>query len=227
MVKKRINYLLISMILLLIGCSFIASVWAAGPPLFRFEPGSNSFFLQIVNSYNLDLLSLKIGLDKSEGIDWLKFEELEIPRVPAQNLDNPLDVELHFMVGEDYNENPVNLTLNLQDSLGHSWSFPIMIQVANNLPTRYALYQNYPNPSNCRTTIKYDVPVNTRMVKLKVFNLLGQEIRTLVNEKKSAGHYSVTWDRKDNSGELVASGIYFYVLKSGDFIRVKKMTLTK
>jgi len=136
-------------------------------------------------------------------------------------------VGLNFVVGEDCTEKPVNLTLNLQDSLGHSWSFPIMIQVAFNLPTRYALYQNYPNPSNYKTTIKYDVPVNTRMITLKVFNLLGQEVRTLVNGKKSPGRYSVAWDGKDNSGGLVASGTYFYVLESGDFIQVKKMTLTK
>ena len=228
MVKKGMNFLLISMILLLIGCSFFASVWAEEPPLFQFKPGFNTLILQIVNSSRFELLSLKVSIDKPEDINWLRLEdEAQVSMVPAQNQGQPLEVGLNFVVEEDCTEKLTNLNLKFQDAVGHSWSFSIMIQVADNLPTRYALYQNYPNPSNCRTTIKYDVPVNTRIVTLKVFNLLGQVVRTLVNEKKSTGQYSVTWDGKDNSGGLVASGIYFYVLKSGDFIQVKKMTLTK
>ncbi|MCK4328974.1 T9SS type A sorting domain-containing protein [candidate division WOR-3 bacterium] len=234
MVKKRMNYLLITLILLLIGCSFIASLWAEEPPLFQFKPGSNTLILQIVNSTRFELLSLKVSIDKPDDINWLRLEdEAQVSRVPAQNQGQPLEVGLNFVVKEDCTEKfeescgLTNLTLKFRDAVGHSWSFPIMIQVADNLPTRYALYQNYPNPSNCRTTIKYDVPVNTRMVTLKMFNLLGQEVRTLVNGKKAAGRYSVTCDGKDNSGGLVASGTYFYVLESGDFIQVKKLTLTK
>ena len=237
MVKKRMNYLLISMILLLIGCSFIASVWAEEPPLghwsnglrpsFQFKPGSNTLILQIVNSSRFELFSLKVGIDKPGDINWLRLEdEARVSRVPAQNQGQPLEVGLNFVVEEDFNEKPVDLTLKFQDAGGNSWSFPIQIKVAHNLPTRYALYQNYPNPSNSKTTIRYDIPVS-RVVTLKVFNLLGQEVRTLVNEKKSAGRYSVTWDGRNNSGRQVASGTYFYVLESGDFVQVKKMTLTK
>jgi len=159
MVKKRMNYLLISMILLLIGCSFIASVWAEEPPLFQFKPGSNTLILQIVNNNRFELLSLKVSIDKPGDINWLRLEdEARVSRVPAQNQGQPLEVGLNFVVEEDCTEKfeescgPANLTLKLQDAVGHSWSFPIMIQVADNLPIRYALYQNYPNPSNCRTT---------------------------------------------------------------------------
>jgi len=86
MVKKRMNYLLISMILLLIGCSFIASVWAEEPPLFQFKPGSNTLILQIVNSSRFELLSLKVSIDKPGDINWLRLEdEAQVSRVPAQN----------------------------------------------------------------------------------------------------------------------------------------------
>jgi len=227
MVKKRMNYLLISMILLLIGCSFIASVWAEEPPLFQFKPGSNSLILQIVNSSRFELFFLKVSLDKPKDINWLCLaDEVQVPRVPAQNQGQPLEVGLNFVVAEGYTEKPVDLTLKFQDAGGNSWPFPIQIKVAHNLPTRYALHQNYPNPSNSKTTIRYDIPVS-RVVTLKVFNLLGQEVRTLVNEKKSAGRYSVTWDGRNNSGGLVASGTYFYVLESEKFIQVKKLTFIR
>jgi len=101
-----------------------------------------------------------------------------------------------------------------------------VIEIPDYISSAYLLKQNYPNPFNHWTTIEYEVPADSRMVTLKVFNLLGQEVKTLVNEKRVTGRYSVTWDGRNSSGRQVASGIYFYVLKSGDFIQVKKMTCT-
>jgi hypothetical protein len=88
-------------------------------------------------------------------------------------------------------------------------------------PTSYSLAQNYPNPFNPVTTIKYQLPVSGR-VSLKVYNILGKEIATLVDEEKSAGTYSVTFD----AGKL-SSGIYFYRIQAGNFVQAKKMILLK
>jgi len=90
-----------------------------------------------------------------------------------------------------------------------------------NIPNSYSLSQNYPNPFNPSTTIKYQIP-QLSFVSLKVFNLIGKEIVTLVNEEKPAGIYEVTW-----YAENLPSGIYFYQLKAGDFIESKKMILLK
>jgi len=74
-------------------------------------------------------------------------------------------------------------------------------------PSTYQLYQNYPNPFNPTTTIRFDVP-NSSQVTLKIYNLRGQEIRTLVDESKPAGQHAIQWDGKDNRGLDVASGVY-------------------
>ena len=94
---------------------------------------------------------------------------------------------------------------------------------SNNLesPENYILNQNYPNPFNPTTKITYSVPVNSN-VTLKVFDPLGNEIKTLVNEEEPGGTYSVTWNAVN-----LPSGIYFYQLKSGNFIQTKKMILLK
>ena len=91
----------------------------------------------------------------------------------------------------------------------------------NEIPTEFALRQNYPNPFNPSTKIKYSVPQSSQ-VQIKVFDVLGKEIETLLNEEKSAGTYELIW----NAANL-PSGVYFYQLKAGEYINTKKMILIK
>jgi hypothetical protein len=91
----------------------------------------------------------------------------------------------------------------------------------NELPTVFKLYNNYPNPFNPSTSIKYDVPKNT-FVKLTVYDVLGKFITNLVNQEMQPGRYEVVWDAKN-----YASGTYLYKIEAGDFTDVKKMTLVK
>jgi hypothetical protein len=93
--------------------------------------------------------------------------------------------------------------------------------ISTAVPDNYALYQNYPNPFNPSTIIKFKIK-DSRFVSLKVFDGLGREAVTLVNEKLNAGEYEATFD-----GSGLTSGIYFYKLTAGDFIQVKKMVLIK
>jgi hypothetical protein len=90
-----------------------------------------------------------------------------------------------------------------------------------NVINTFKLQQNYPNPFNPKTTIKYSIP-STSFIKLKVFDVLGNEIATLVNEEKSAGNYDVDFNASE-----IPSGVYFYKLKAGDFTQTKKMVLLK
>lgn len=94
------------------------------------------------------------------------------------------------------------------------------------MPTRFALDQNYPNPFNPTTVIRYALPSRSH-VTIEVFNVLGQRVRTLLEGDKPAGYYTATWDGSDSRGKGVASGIYFYRIKAGDFIATKKMVLLK
>ena len=94
------------------------------------------------------------------------------------------------------------------------------------LPTVYALEQNFPNPFNPNTTIKYAIP-NAAHVELTIINLSGQVVRTLVNDDLRANFYSVVWDGRNNRGEEVASGMYFYRIQADKFSAIKKLMLIK
>jgi hypothetical protein len=94
------------------------------------------------------------------------------------------------------------------------------------VPTEFALSQNYPNPFNAVTDIRYALPVKAR-VNLKIYNLLGQEVITLVDGERGPGHHTVEWDGHDSNTLEVASGIYFYRLKTEDFSATRKMVLIK
>jgi len=94
------------------------------------------------------------------------------------------------------------------------------------LPTSFELSQNYPNPFNPTTTIKYALAKQAK-VELVVFNVLGQKVRELVNETQKPGYHSIVWDGADNLGDKVATGIYFYRLKAGEFTQSRKMALIK
>ncbi|MBU2491175.1 MAG: T9SS type A sorting domain-containing protein [Bacteroidetes bacterium] len=91
----------------------------------------------------------------------------------------------------------------------------------NNLPRTFKLEQNYPNPFNPSSTIKYDIPKNS-FVKIIVYDILGREIKILLNEEKSPGSYEINFDAK-----YLASGIYFYTINAGEFYQSKKMILLK
>ncbi|MBT8383667.1 MAG: T9SS type A sorting domain-containing protein, partial [Ignavibacteria bacterium] len=109
------------------------------------------------------------------------------------------------------------------DSVQIIKSLPIPNDVLNiyPLPIDFELSQNYPNPFNPNTTIKYQVP-ELSFVTIKVYDILGTEVATLVNEQKPARSYEVEFD-----GSGFPSGIYFYQLQAGDFIETKKMVLLK
>ncbi|MHB1688361.1 MAG: FlgD immunoglobulin-like domain containing protein [Ignavibacteriaceae bacterium] len=93
-------------------------------------------------------------------------------------------------------------------------------------PLTFALQQNYPNPFNPSTQIEYSIPRQAN-VTIKIYNILGREIKTLVSGEKTAGEYSITWNGLDNSGNQVASGAYFYRIEAGSFIQIKKMIFLK
>lgn len=95
-----------------------------------------------------------------------------------------------------------------------------------NIPLQYNLQQNFPNPFNPSTTIQYNL-AKEEPVKLRVYNIFGQLVKTLVDNSQSAGLHSVIWDGSNNAGQKVSSGIYFYQLTAGNFVSVKKMIMLK
>ena len=94
------------------------------------------------------------------------------------------------------------------------------------LPQKYILYQNYPNPFNPITSIKYDLPIDTR-VTIEIYNIIGNKITTLIDKNMDAGSHIVRWNSTDNNDAKIPSGIYFYHIKTNEFIKTKKMILLK
>ncbi|UCF62746.1 MAG: T9SS type A sorting domain-containing protein, partial [bacterium] len=94
------------------------------------------------------------------------------------------------------------------------------------LPTTFDISQNYPNPFNPTTTIKYQLP-QVSDVRLMIYNVLGQRVRTLVNARVEAGYHQVVWDGLNEQGSAVASGVYIYRFEAGDFQKTMKLMLLK
>ena len=133
---------------------------------------------------------------------------------------NYLDNEMGFGINHSYTlkDGPAVTILN---KFGVQAPVTGVAKDNNAKPFTYALSQNYPNPFNPSTTIKYSVP-KAQLVTLKVYNVLGQEVATLINREQVAGNYKYNF----NASQL-SSGIYFYTLKAGNFVSTKKMILLK
>ena len=128
-----------------------------------------------------------------------------------------------------------SLTATITDSEGGTSQFSLNVIVdptltvndsPEALPTEFSLAQNYPNPFNPETVIAFSLP-HASQVELAVYNSLGQTVCTLLNEYKRVGSHTVTWDGTDDSRNLVASGVYFYVLKTGEHSHGRKMLLVR
>ena len=94
------------------------------------------------------------------------------------------------------------------------------------VPVTFTLHQNFPNPFNPITTLRYDLPENN-FVMLTVYDMLGRTVVQLANTTQEAGFKSVQWDATDSMGRPVSAGVYIYQIQAGEFIQTKKMVLLK
>jgi len=158
----------------------------------------------------------RIAEDINEALQSIEMTGIEHPiRIQVENMD----IRLQDETGKEINENiksgeEITISNNLINKL-------LVISGGLVAPIEYALEQNYPNPFNPSTRIKYSILQSSNVI-IKVFDILGKEIETLVNEEKSVGTYEITW-YADN----LPSGIYFYKLQAGSFVETKKMILLK
>jgi hypothetical protein len=132
-------------------------------------------------------------------------------------------------VGTTRQENTQVISGFLADTLLRS--IPVSVEQVDELPTKFLLEQNFPNPFNPSTIIHFQLPV-ANWVTLKVYNILGQEVATLVDEHKLAGKYDIQFSAERGSayggdGSKLSSGVYFYRLTAADYISTKKLLLLK
>jgi hypothetical protein len=192
-------------------------------------------FVDVTNNYEADP-----GFTDAGVVGHLDSLIAYVYRIAARKLDNPWHYELNFPPAWPIPENLAYSNTALQSAgtdgfaVGDLNWFPTqkaewltdVEKVTETIPTTFSLAQNYPNPFNPETTIEFSLPAN-ETVRLVVYNLLGQKVKTLVNNEMKAGSYKTTWTGKDDFGKQVSSGIYFLSLESNSFRATKKMTLLK
>jgi hypothetical protein len=94
------------------------------------------------------------------------------------------------------------------------------------IPFTYTLYNAYPNPFNPVTTIRYDIPEDG-FVNITIYDLVGRQVKALLNSSQTAGHRSIQWNATNNAGQQVPAGVYLYRIEAGEFRQTKKMVLLK
>ncbi|MCB0306638.1 MAG: T9SS type A sorting domain-containing protein, partial [Calditrichaeota bacterium] len=143
----------------------------------------------------------------------------------------PTNAKLRFMCDASNNSDDVYIDeiefRGLSSGAAGSQIQPITLNALNsNQPEVFELAQNYPNPFNPTTTIQYSLP-EAAQVRLDIYNMTGQKVRTLVSGGMEAGQHSVQWDGTNEFGEKVTSGMYIYRIVAGDFVQTRKMVLLK
>ena len=177
--------------------------------------------------YNMTDSGMNIVIYSMEGkrIEPGNGALLSIPIYPKEGI-NPIEVV--GLTIDDISLSDIEGRLNPVEGLNISTSNDSYDRDAL-FDMEFKLEQNYPNPFNPETVVAFSIPLShdNKYVQLRIYNLQGQLIRTVINTTMFAGFHSVSWDGKDMSGKVVSGGMYIYQLKVNDFVETKKMLLMK
>jgi cyclomaltodextrinase / maltogenic alpha-amylase / neopullulanase len=185
--------------------------------VFAFARTTDSANTLVVSNFTNGIVNARLNLDSlrfniKPGKNYYLNDVLNNLGYPLNNFSN-FDIEL-----PGYHSAVLSLSDTIITSVDNT-------TISSN---RFSLLQNYPNPFNPITTIKYSVGgQGTANVKLIIYNILGQKVKTLVNDFKSPGQYSTIWNGRNDNGIEVSSGVYLYLLKVKDFVETKKMIFLK
>jgi len=193
-------------------------------------------------NYNFSIKQIESGYTVEAKIPWTVFHDM----VPADNVFKPVE-GMRIPIDFEINDNDsighpsarqgimAYSTLNQDNSYSDVWRWtytwignkmsPNAVNNAKVVPNVYALMQNYPNPFNPSTQIHYSL-AKDGYTTLKVYDILGREVATLVNAQEKAGEHTVPFNSASIRSGL-ASGVYFYRIESGSFVSTKKMMLLK
>ena len=207
---------------------FLGVVQGDELPVLGLYEGDNLVLLSVVNEGEMALKGVGVEVRAKDLPEWVQIGEavkrIDIPKrsTGTEKLMIPMYVE-GKVVGEAF-ELPI--VLSVAD--GRTWTFEVLVEIKKARPKSFALMQNAPNPFNPVTLIQYTLGGNeTVPTQLKIFNIMGQKIRTLVNEPQAPDYYSVIWNGLDDQEQKVSSGVYFFKLAAGKFVKTRKMVLLK
>lgn len=217
------------------------------------KQGKNILILDIYNRTSESIPNLQVRFANGQPT-WFTSNTQPTGSLSAYLGENKLrsgrtQLQIPFDVGFGYDTVPIkvellsnnillgtfDVVLSFADKPGSTISSKVGESASNvavagesstKIPEAFALRQNYPNPFNPTTIIQFDLPAASH-VSLKLFNLLGQEVRTLFNGEKNAGYHQVIWDGKNEQGITVPTGIYIYRIATGSIVQTRKMMLVR
>jgi hypothetical protein len=167
---------------------------------------------QLTTEYDTTLTANEMKIDYQSV-----FDEIYAAQAMLAGID--WDVSVSDGVEEVMAENgPLTVGINASDA--------VLSINEELLPEKFALHQNYPNPFNPITTLRYDLPENS-LVNIIIYDLLGRQVKSLINQSQDAGFKSVIWNATNNHGKPVSAGVYLYRIQAGSFSKVQKMVLLK
>jgi len=192
------------------------------------EQGSrgNELLLEVKNSSNQPLPRVSVKVDESP--QWVHFETKELRVAQVLKPKETRTVKFLFGVSQEVASETRGKVELLVEGAGANWRKEILLTVlpATPLPRVSALHQSSPNPLHQSAVISYQLSERAR-TSLKVYNLAGRLVKTLVNEEKPPGFYEVEWGGEDETGRFLPDGAYFYCLNAGDYISTRKLILLK
>lgn len=188
-------------------------------PIYKVPIGSidNTITIKVTNTTDNTIASVTVELISSP--EWISFD-LKTHTIIDLESGSADNVSFTFNLSENA---PVNTEGNINFMVNSSDGKIVqkLFKVNTGIPDKYELLQNYPNPFNPITTIKFSLPED-KVVNLKIFNILGETVKVLLNEEKKAGLHTVQFDASS-----LSSDVYFYSLETGNYKSVKKMMLIK
>jgi hypothetical protein len=187
---------------------------------FHYPPDIVALALFDIDDQTRDEILIAHSSGIIEAVDGMTFDTIAI--------SDPLPPISFFAFGDVTEDAMPEICISDGDSLFLYGFGPTAVEEENeeDLASKFVLQQNFPNPFNPQTTIKYYLPKSSKVV-LNIYNIMGQRVKTLVDGFQSVGYQSVTWDGTDKNGREVASGIYFYRVKTDYSQETKKMILLK
>ena len=194
-------------------------------PVLQLVQGTQTITLTLVNDWSGGVSDLQATVDDATLPSWLSIQVQDTPIVLS-----PTDGRGQFAVKFNLDEPPLDARIEVpflfSDGTGNQWRKTVVVSTSAAPEAVNALHDNFPNPFNPTTTIAFSLAHESN-VKLVIYNMLGQRIRTLVNGKHAPGSHSVVWNGRDDQGRMVSSGVYFYRLQAGRFIETRRMVLVE
>lgn len=217
------NKIIIIGILFFLPCTVLGN-----DPIVKLKSGMNEVVIKVQNKSNLGLESINVVVKEKDLPEGISFEKVTQDLNVSAKSKSDYGLVLKIKVDHNAEEGVYTIPFLLKDKEKRTWSFKLAAEIEVVIPHKYDLLANFPNPFNPDTKLKYFLEnVNEQETKLIIYDVLGKPVKTLVSEKQAAGEYTIVWDGKDDFGNYVSSGLYFYKLTSGSFTKIKKMTLLK